>query len=61
VLAAAIEFVDGCETIPVTAPIGDAAAALKAQHQALSLSEASARTFEQWARLHVDAFRSDGR
>jgi predicted nucleic acid-binding protein len=37
---AARDFVDGCETVPVTAPLADAAAALKAQHGALSLPDA---------------------
>jgi predicted nucleic acid-binding protein len=41
-LAAASDFVDGCETIPVTAPIADAAAELKARHRALSLPDAIA-------------------
>ena len=41
-LAAARAFVDGCETVPVTAPIADQAAALKARHRALSLPDAIA-------------------
>jgi predicted nucleic acid-binding protein len=41
-LAAARGFVDGCETVPVTAPIADQAAALKAHHRALSLPDAIA-------------------
>ena len=41
-LAAARAFVDGCETVPVTAPIADQAAALKAHHRALSLPDAIA-------------------
>ena len=41
-LAAARDFVDGCETIPVSAPVADAAAALKAQHRGLSLPDAIA-------------------
>lgn len=39
-LTDAIAFLDGCETIPVTASMADAAAALKAQHQGLSLPDA---------------------
>jgi predicted nucleic acid-binding protein len=42
VLAIAIDFVEGCETIPVTATIADSAATLRAQHQALSLPDAIA-------------------
>ena len=34
-LAAARAFVDGCETVPVTAPIADQAAALKARHRGI--------------------------
>jgi predicted nucleic acid-binding protein len=41
-LAAARDFVDGCETVPVTAVIADDAAALRARHPALSLSDAIA-------------------
>ncbi len=39
-LAYARAFLDGCETVPVTAPTADAAAALKARHQGLSLPDA---------------------
>ncbi len=39
-LARATAFLDGCETVPVTASIADAAAALKSQHQGLSLPDA---------------------
>jgi predicted nucleic acid-binding protein len=41
-LAAARDFVDGCETVPVTAAIADDAAALRARHRALSLPDAIA-------------------
>jgi len=41
-LTAARGFVDGCETVPVTAPIADQAAALKARQRALSLPDAIA-------------------
>jgi predicted nucleic acid-binding protein len=41
-LAAAREFVDGCETVPVTAAVADDAAAIRARHRALSLPEAIA-------------------
>jgi len=41
-LAAARDFADGCETVPVSAAIGDDAAALKAQHRGLSLPDAIA-------------------
>lgn len=41
-LAAARDFVDGCETIPVSAAMADDAAALKAQHRDLSLPDAIA-------------------
>lgn len=41
-LAAAKDFVDGCETVPVTATIADDAAALRARHRALSLPDAIA-------------------
>lgn len=37
---AAKEFVDGCETVPVTGTIADAAAAIAARHPALSLPDA---------------------
>jgi predicted nucleic acid-binding protein len=40
VLAAARDFLDGCETIPVGAGVADEAAVLKARHRALSLSDA---------------------
>jgi predicted nucleic acid-binding protein len=39
-LAATRGFVDGCTTVPVTAPIADHAAAVKARHRALSLPDA---------------------
>lgn len=41
-LAAARDFVDGCETVPVTAAIADDAAALRSRHRALSLPDAIA-------------------
>ena len=41
-LAAARAFVGGCETVPVTAPIADQAAAMRARHRALSLPDAIA-------------------
>jgi predicted nucleic acid-binding protein len=41
-LTAARDFVDGCETIPVTATIADDAAALRSRHRALSLPDAIA-------------------
>lgn len=41
-LAAARDFVDGCETIPVGSAIADSAAALKARHRSLSLPDAIA-------------------
>jgi predicted nucleic acid-binding protein len=40
--AAARDFVDGCETVPVSNAIADGAAALKARHRALSLPDAIA-------------------
>ena len=43
-LAAALSFVDGCETVPITAAIADHAAALRARHRALSLPDAIALT-----------------
>jgi predicted nucleic acid-binding protein len=42
VLAAARDFADGCETIPVSAVIANDAAALKAHHRGLSLPDAIA-------------------
>jgi predicted nucleic acid-binding protein len=39
-LMAARDFVDGCETVPVTADIADDAAALRARHLALSIPDA---------------------
>lgn len=42
VLTAARDFVDGCETVPVSAAIADNAAALKARHRGLSLPDAVA-------------------
>lgn len=39
-LANAQAFLDGCETVSVTAPLADAAAALKARHKALSVPDA---------------------
>ncbi|MGC9221085.1 MAG: type II toxin-antitoxin system VapC family toxin [Solirubrobacteraceae bacterium] len=39
-LTAARDFVDGCETVPVTAAIADQAAVLRASHRALSLPDA---------------------
>jgi predicted nucleic acid-binding protein len=41
-LAAARDFADGCETVPVGAAIADDAAALKARHRGLSLPDAIA-------------------
>ena len=41
-LAAAGDFVDGCETVPVTAAIADDAAALRSRHRAVSLPDAIA-------------------
>jgi predicted nucleic acid-binding protein len=42
VLAAARDFADGCETVPVSPAIADDAAALKARHGGLSLPDAIA-------------------
>jgi predicted nucleic acid-binding protein len=42
VLAAARDFADGCETVPVSAVIADDAAVLKAHHRGLSLPDAIA-------------------
>jgi predicted nucleic acid-binding protein len=42
VLAAARDFADGCETVPVSASIADDSAALKARHRGLSLPDAIA-------------------
>lgn len=39
-LAAARDFVNGCETVPVTIAIADDAAAIRAGHRALSLPDA---------------------
>ncbi len=41
-LAAARDFTDGCETIPVSAATADGAAAMKADHRGLSLPDAIA-------------------
>jgi predicted nucleic acid-binding protein len=41
-LAAARDFADGCETVPVNATIADDAAAMKAHHRGLSLPDAIA-------------------
>jgi predicted nucleic acid-binding protein len=41
-LAAARDFVDGCETVPVSTVIADDAAMLKARHRGLSLPDAIA-------------------
>jgi predicted nucleic acid-binding protein len=41
-LAAARDFADGCETVPVSAAIADDAAAMKAHHRGLSLPDAIA-------------------
>ncbi|MFI4991836.1 MAG: PIN domain-containing protein [Solirubrobacterales bacterium] len=41
-LAAARDFADGCETVPVGTAVADDAAALKAQHRSLSLPDAIA-------------------
>ena len=43
-LAVARDFVDGCETVPITAAIADDAAELRARHRALSLPDAIALT-----------------
>jgi predicted nucleic acid-binding protein len=42
VLAAARDFANGCETVPVSAAIADGAAGLKARHRGLSLPDAIA-------------------
>jgi predicted nucleic acid-binding protein len=42
VLAAARDFADGCETVPVSGAVADDAAALKARHRGLSLPDAIA-------------------
>jgi len=52
-LAAARDFVDGCETVPVGAAIADDAAALKARHRGLSLPDAI--TLALAAMLDADA------
>ncbi len=39
-IAAARDFVDGCETVPIGGAIADSAALLKARHRALSLPDA---------------------
>jgi predicted nucleic acid-binding protein len=41
-LAAARDFADGCETVPISAAMADDAAALKARHRGLSLPDAIA-------------------
>jgi predicted nucleic acid-binding protein len=41
-LAVARDFVDGCETVPVSGAIADDAATLKARHRSLSLPDAIA-------------------
>ena len=41
-LAAIRDFIDGCETIPVSAATADDVVALKAQHRGLSLPDAIA-------------------
>jgi predicted nucleic acid-binding protein len=41
-LAAARDFADGCETVPISAAVADDAAALKARHRGLSLPDAIA-------------------
>jgi predicted nucleic acid-binding protein len=41
-LAAARDFVNGCETVPVTAAVADDAAALRSRHRTLSLPDAIA-------------------
>lgn len=41
-LRRARDFVDGCATIPISEPLADHAAALKAAHRALSLPDALA-------------------
>lgn len=52
-LAAARNFVDGCETVPVSAAIGDSAAALKARHRGLSLPDAIALTIAEMIEADV--------
>jgi predicted nucleic acid-binding protein len=42
VLAAAKDFADGCETVPVGAAVADDAASLRAAHRGLSLPDAIA-------------------
>jgi predicted nucleic acid-binding protein len=39
-IAAARDFIEGCETVPVSSAVADSAAALKARHRALSLPDA---------------------
>jgi predicted nucleic acid-binding protein len=39
-IATARDFVEGCETVPVSSAVADSAAALKARHRALSLPDA---------------------
>lgn len=41
-LVAARDFVDGCETVPISGAIADGAATLKGRHRALSLPDAIA-------------------
>jgi predicted nucleic acid-binding protein len=41
-LVSARDFVDGCETVPVSAAIADDAAAMRARHRGLSLPDAIA-------------------
>lgn len=41
-LAAARDFVEGCEIVPIDSAVADEAAALKARHRALSLPDAIA-------------------
>jgi len=52
-LAAALDFADGCETVPVNAAIADGAAKLKAHHRGLSLPDAIA--LEVAAAIDADA------
>lgn len=52
-LAAARDFVDGCETVPISAAMADEAATLKAQHRGLSLPDALALVVAE--RIDADA------
>jgi predicted nucleic acid-binding protein len=52
-LAVARDFVNGCETVPVSGAIADSAAALKARHRGLSLPDALALVVAE--RIEADA------